>query len=155
MCDHSILPDSLCFSWLLLSCHRVGDSIIAKELFTKMKKNSKFKMNLIQCTQLMKLFENDSQIIIDLLNVMDEQNIYLDLGGILSLIKISSNIKSLNLCKRIEFHISKNIKLKSEIKIQNSLISMYSKCGSLNDSISIFNEINDSHKDVITWTFND
>ena len=153
MCFHSILPDYFCFNSILNSCFKIQNSLIAKELFDKMKnENLKFKMNLIQCTKFMKLFENDFQSIIDLLNVIEKQNINLDRGGTLSLIKICMNMKSLDLCKKVHFHILKNNNnIKNDIAVQTSLISMYSKCGSLEDSIKIFNQIDNKDKNIITW----
>src|SRR5207247_982467 len=43
--------------------------------------------------------------------------------------------------KKIHQYINTNDRLKSNIIIQNTLIDMYNKCGDLNQSIQIFNNI--------------
>src|SRR5205823_3412274 len=51
--------------------------------------------------------------------------------------------------KQIHEYINTIPKLKCNIKIQNTLVDMYSKCGNLNQSIQIFNNI--TQPDIITY----
>ena len=91
---------------------------------------------------------------IELFEQMQQHGIQPNIITFTSLLSSCGEVSNLNLGKQLHSKLIKS-GIQLNINVQNTLISMYSKCGSLNDSISIFNEINDSHKDVITWTFND
>ena len=50
---YSIIPDYWCFCLLLRICAKIGDSILAKKLFLKVKnKEFKFSINKIDCAQM-------------------------------------------------------------------------------------------------------
>ena len=56
--------------------------------------------------------------------------------------------RDLAIGRRIHAHIIKT-KYKLDIILVNSLLNMYSKCGSIDDARSIFDNINS--KDIVSW----
>jgi hypothetical protein len=61
--NYSIIPDYWCFGLLLRVCGKIGDSILAKKLFIKMKNDElKFIINVIDCAQIIQALSNGGKM---------------------------------------------------------------------------------------------
>jgi pentatricopeptide repeat protein len=146
---HSVIPDYWCFSLLLRVCGKNRDSLLAKQLFSKIK-NGEFKfreINVIDCAQLIQALSSGSKMqdAMDVLNWMGDLGIKPNAILYLCILK---SCKDLSTGRRIHAHIiSSQIEL--DIKLQNSLLNMYSKCRSMDEARSIFDTM--QSKDIITW----
>ena len=76
--NYFIIPDYWCFGLLLRVCGKIGDSVLAKKLFLKVKNNEfKFKMNVIDCTLIIQALSSGGMMkdAISVLEWMDENRI--------------------------------------------------------------------------------
>ena len=76
---------------------------------------------------------------------MEEAGYRLDDGAIISILAACAESGLLSLGKRVHQSIKKNMH-QCSILIENALIDMYSKCGSLSKALSIFNGM-----DLVSW----
>lgn len=67
----------------------------------------------------------------------------------LCLLKACSSLAALENGKHVHFHIIER-GFESDLFVGNALIDMYSKCGSLNDALVVFNRM--PQQDVVTWS---
>ncbi|KAJ7944694.1 Pentatricopeptide repeat-containing protein [Quillaja saponaria] len=79
---------------------------------------------------------------------MVETGVKLNASSVSSILLGCSNLSALQLGKQVHQLVCKT-PLYSHTTTGTSLISMYSKCGDLNDAWKLFNEI--SRKDLVTW----
>lgn len=80
---------------------------------------------------------------------MQIENIHPDEVTLLTVISAVSSIGELDLGKWIEMFI-RRIGLKLSISLGTALIDMYSRCGSVDDSMKVFDEM--PHRNLKTWT---
>lgn len=66
-----------------------------------------------------------------------------------TLLKKCTQLGKLQEGKLVHFHIL-NSHFRNDIVIQNSVLFMYARCGSLDDARRVFDEM--PHKDMVTWT---
>ncbi|KAL3535019.1 hypothetical protein ACH5RR_003480 [Cinchona calisaya] len=82
-------------------------------------------------------------------NEMQKEGIQPNSVTLLSVISACTNLLSICHAGPVHGYVLKS-GLISELNIQNSLISMYAKCGFLRDSLKIFKEM--SQRDYVSWT---
>ena len=68
-----------------------------------------------------------------------------------NLFSACSKSNSLEIGKRLHRELIES-QMEMNTQLQNTLIHMYSECGSLGDAISVFNQMNERDIDVITWS---
>jgi pentatricopeptide repeat protein len=145
---HSIILDYYCFGLLTRICAKTGDSILVKKLFEKLKnKEFKFGIKSINCAQMIQALSYGGKMedSMKLLDWMTEHDIQPEGAVYVCLLK---PCRDLAIGRRIHAHIIKT-KYKLDIILVNSLLNMYSKCGSIDDARSIFDNI--ESKDIISW----
>src|SRR5258708_39416802 len=137
---YSIIPDYFCFGLLLRICAKIGDSILAKKLFLKVKnKEFKFSINKIDCAQIIQSLSyngnmNDSM---EVLEWMIEHGIKPHAQLYVCLLKPCTDLA---IGKQIHSHI---IKTQTEwnLYLETSLLNMYSKCGNGKESLELFQQM--------------
>ncbi|XP_065865007.1 pentatricopeptide repeat-containing protein At4g21065-like [Euphorbia lathyris] len=78
-----------------------------------------------------------------------DDNVKPDEVTMLSVVSAISNLGALELGRWVDAYISRN-NLVLTVSLGTSLIDMYSRCGSIEDSIRVFDEM--PHRNVLTWT---
>ena len=137
---YSIIPDYWCFCLLLRVCSKIGDSILAKKLFLKVKnKELKFEINVINCAQIIQALSCDGRMddAMNVLEWMDKNRIKPNAQLYVCLLK---PCKNLVIGKRIHSHIIKT-QTQWNIQLENTVLNMYSKCGSIDDARYIFDNM--------------
>ena len=144
---YSILPDYWCFALLTQVCVKIGDSFLAKKLFIKVKnKEFKFDINVIDCAQMIQaLSRGHMDDSMEVLEWMIEHGIKPDAQLYVCLLKSCTDLA---VGKYIHTHIIKT-QTKWDIYLENSLLNMYAKCGSMNDARTVFDSIHS--RDVVSW----
>ena len=113
-------------------CAKTGDSILAKKLFEKIRnKEFKFGIKSINCAQMIQALSYGGKMedSMKLLDWMTEHDIQPEGAVYVCLLK---PCRDLAIGRRIHAHIIKT-KYKMDIILVNSLLNMYSKCGSIDD----------------------
>ena len=146
---HLVITDYWCFSLMVRACGKSGDSSLAKELFSKIK-NKEFKferVNVINCAQLIQALSYGGKMedAMDVLDWMGENGIKPDSPLYLCLLKPCRNLAT---AKKIHAHIISS-HTEWHAKLQNSLLNVYLKCGSMGDARSVFDSMEE--RDVISW----
>ncbi|KAG0449690.1 hypothetical protein HPP92_027122 [Vanilla planifolia] len=80
---------------------------------------------------------------------MECENVMPDEVTVLSVISMCTKLESLELAEQIAGYAKKN-GYQETVCIANALIDMYSKCGDINKSCKIFNQM--TNKNVLSWT---
>lgn len=94
--------------------------------------------------------ESDApQEAIKLFGEMQDSGIYPDHVTMLSVISAGANVGALDQAKWIHKFVKRN-RFREVLRINNALIDMYAKCGSLEDAKEVF--VHMQQKNVITWT---
>ena len=144
--------NEILFHLLAAACGEAGDAVAAKKLLAMMRRGDMgFKADTTDCGQLVKALVSGSSPDTDIathnlddalsvLDLMDEQGIPLDAQLFAMLLPACGDNGELDQGKQIHSRI-----LHSKVAINeflgSSLISMYSKCGSLDDAISVFTDM--------------
>ncbi|KDP37078.1 hypothetical protein JCGZ_06134 [Jatropha curcas] len=76
-------------------------------------------------------------------------NVKPDVGTMLSVISAISKLGSLKWCSWVDSYISRN-NLDLTVPLGTALIDMYSRCGSVDDSIKVFDKM--PERNVLTWS---
>ena len=146
---YSILPDYWCFALLTQVCAKTGDSILAKKLFIKVKNKefNFFSINVINCTLLIQALSHGGHMddSMEVLEWMIEHGIKPDAQLYVCLLKSCTDLA---VGKFIHAHITKT-QAKWDIYLENSLLNMYAKCGSLDDARTVFDSIHS--RSVVSW----
>ena len=151
MSRYSVQLDNFCFGTLINACAKTGDIITAKKLIDKIKKREfTFKINVIDYTQLIRTFNHGNNIgdAIEVLQLMKQQNVQPDAITYISLLSSCANMTALEQGRLIHNEII-NSGIKLNIILETALLNMYSKCGSMNEAQSIFDNM--ESRDIITW----
>ena len=146
--NYFIIPDYWCFGLLLRVCGKIGDSVLAKKLFLKVKNNEfKFKMNVIQCTLIIQALSSGGKMkdAISVLEWMDENRIKPNAQLYVCLLK---HCKDITIGKYIHSHIIQT-QIELNVILETTLLNMYSKCGSMNEAQSIFDTM--QSKNIVSW----
>ncbi|XP_039168204.1 putative pentatricopeptide repeat-containing protein At3g23330 isoform X1 [Eucalyptus grandis] len=85
----------------------------------------------------------------EVFNTMVQKCMKVDKFTITSIISASANVGILELGRKIHAYILK-VGYYLDVHLSSSLIDMYSKCGSLDDALSVFKQSQDSN--VVLWT---
>ncbi|CAJ1894628.1 unnamed protein product [Sphenostylis stenocarpa] len=80
---------------------------------------------------------------------LKKSSIQLEPNTYVNLILACTNSRSLNYGKKIHDHISKS-KCKPDLVLQNHILNMYGKCGSLKDARKVFDAM--QLRNVVSWT---
>ncbi|CAJ1947380.1 unnamed protein product [Sphenostylis stenocarpa] len=80
---------------------------------------------------------------------LKKSSIQLEPNTYVNLILACTNSRSLNYVKKIHDHISKS-KCKPDLVLQNHILNMYGKCGSLKDARKVFDAM--KLRNVVSWT---
>ena len=146
--NYFIIPDYWCFGLLLRVCGKIGDSVLAKKLFLKVKNNEfKFRMNVIQCTLIIQALSSGGMMkdAISVLEWMDENRIKPNAQLYVCLLK---HCKDITIGKYIHSHIIQT-QIELNVILETTLLNMYSKCGSMNEAQSIFDTM--QSKNIVSW----
>ena len=151
MSRYSIQLDNFCFGTLINACSKTGDIITAKQLIDKIKKREfTFKINVIDYNQLIQTFNHGNNIgdAIEVLQLMKQQNVQPNVITYTCLLSSCANMTALEQGRLIHNEII-NSGIKLDNILETALSNMYSKCGSMNEAQSIFDNM--ESRDIITW----
>ena len=154
---YSIEPDKICFGWLTMACSQTGDVKMASKLINKMTRGQmKFEVNVIDCTQLIQAMTKNSnerrylEVAMEIVKFMDQHNIELDNTAYSCLLTACSNVGAIEIGKQLHQRMIIEKRIKPSITLNTALITMYGKCGNLDEAITIFNSIPKEEMNVIT-----
>ncbi|XP_019056033.1 PREDICTED: pentatricopeptide repeat-containing protein At1g09220, mitochondrial [Nelumbo nucifera] len=71
---------------------------------------------------------------------------------ILAIFPAISNLGLLEFCQSIHAYSEKNGFMASEIRITNSLIDAYAKCGCIESAFRVFEEVSTERRSLVSWT---
>ena len=158
--------DEMLLHMLAAACGEAGDAVAAKKLLAMMRGGGMgFKANTVDCGQLVKALVSNSNPDTDtatlnlnnalsVLDLMNEQGIPPTSQLFATLLPTCSDNGQLDQGKRIHARIL-NSKVHIDRFVASSLISMYSKCGSLDDAVAVFADMRrhgGPELDVGVWT---
>lgn len=138
-------PDALSWNSIISGFAQIGDLKLAKEFFERMRDK-----NLISWNSLIAGHEKneDYEGAINLFSQMQLEGERPDRHTLSSVLSVCTGLVDLYLGKQIHQLVTKTVI--PDIPINNSLITMYSRCGAIVDACTVFNEMK-LYKDVITW----
>jgi pentatricopeptide repeat protein len=142
----SLPLDQFIFRRFLQVLAPIADSITGLKILTKIKENKlNFRADVIDYTNLIRIFSSDTDQAIAVYNLAKENGVKLDSTLFTTLCKSCFNLKT---AKWIHKEILKqNIYMTPHLR--NTLMSMYSRCGSLTDSYQVF--LDGFPNDIIHW----
>lgn len=85
---------------------------------------------------------------VEVLGLMEKQDVHVDLARILQLMKACGEVKALHEAKTVHEHIIRSFS-PLKISIYNKILEMYSKCGSMNDAFSVFDNM--PRRNLTSW----
>ncbi|KAK7319357.1 hypothetical protein RJT34_04077 [Clitoria ternatea] len=138
-------PDALSWNSIISGCAQIGDLKLAKYFFERMPHK-----NLVSWNSIIAGYEKneDYKGAIKLFSKMQLEGERPDRHTLSSVLSVCTGLVDLYLGKQIHQLVTKTVLPDSPIN--NSLITMYSRCGAIVDACSVFNGIK-LYKDVITW----
>ncbi|KAI5385798.1 variant 2, partial [Lathyrus oleraceus] len=138
-------PDELSWNSIISGFAHIGDLARAKEFFEKMPHK-----NLISWNSVIAGYEKNEEYkgAIELFSQMQIEGERPDRHTLSSVLSASTGLVDLYLGRQIHQFITKTVI--PDLPINNSLITMYSRCGTIGDARTVFNEMK-LYKDVITW----
>lgn len=138
-------PDVLSWNSMLSGFAQKGDLNLAKDFFERMPRK-----NLISWNSIIAGYEQneDYKGAIQLFSRMQLEGERPDRHTLSSVLSVCAGLVDLYLGKQIHQLVTKTVLPDSPIN--NSLITMYSRCGAIVDACTVFNEIK-LYKDVVTW----
>ncbi|XP_012572379.1 pentatricopeptide repeat-containing protein At1g62260, mitochondrial [Cicer arietinum] len=138
-------PDELSWNSIISGFAQIGDLKRAKEFFERMPRR-----NLISWNSLIAGYEKneDHKGAIELFSRMQLEGERPDKHTLSSVLSVCTGLVDLYLGKQIHQLVTKTVI--PDLPINNSLITMYSRCGAIGDARAVFNEMK-LCKDVITW----
>ncbi|KAL6581556.1 hypothetical protein OROMI_007479 [Orobanche minor] len=142
------MTDRNVVSWnvMITGTSKSGDLITAKKLFDEMPQRDVISWTsmIIGYTQVYR--HNDA---IRLFQEMMIAEVKPDQIVIASVLSACAHLGRLDVGKAIDDYISNN-RIKIDIYVENALIDMYCKCGSVKNALKVFNEM--KVKDSVSWT---
>uniref|UniRef100_A0A1D1XL03 Pentatricopeptide repeat-containing protein At5g39350 n=1 Tax=Anthurium amnicola TaxID=1678845 RepID=A0A1D1XL03_9ARAE len=141
------MPDGYVQNSLMAMYMSCGDVVQAGTVFDEMRDRTIVSWN----TMISGLFQNGHPgKALKLYDQMVDAGVDLDCATVVSVLPACACLK--DLVRGRQVHMSVNEKGFCEyIAVKNSLIDMYSKCGSLEDARSVFDE-KECQRDVVSWT---
>ncbi|XP_058763397.1 pentatricopeptide repeat-containing protein At1g62260, mitochondrial-like [Vicia villosa] len=138
-------PDELSWNSIISGFAQIGDLTHVKEFFEKMPRK-----NLISWNSVIAGYEKNEEYkdAIELFSQMQLEGERPDRHTLSSVLSASTGLVDLYLGRQIHQFITKTVI--PDLPINNSLITMYSRCGTIGDARTVFNEMK-LYKDVITW----
>lgn len=138
-------PDVLSWNSMVSGFAQNGDLNLAKDFFERMPHK-----NLISWNSIIAGYEKNENYegAIQLFSQMQLEGERPDRHTLSSVLSVCAGLVDLDLGKQIHQLVTKIVLPDSPIN--NSLITMYSRCGEIADACTVFNEIK-LYKDVITW----
>ncbi|XP_020234514.1 pentatricopeptide repeat-containing protein At1g62260, mitochondrial [Cajanus cajan] len=138
-------PDVLSWNTIISGFAQKGDLNLAKKFFERMPNKSLISWNSIiaGCEK-----NEDYKGAIQLFSQMQVEGERPDRHTLSSILSVCTGLVDLYLGKQIHQLVTKTVLPDSPIN--NSLITMYSRCGAIVDACTVFNEIK-LYKDVVTW----
>ncbi|KAL5989699.1 hypothetical protein ACLOJK_010592 [Asimina triloba] len=148
--DNSIPPDNVAWNSVISSYAQNGCFRESIQLLREMKLAG-FVPDAITYSGIISSFSQNGQSheAMRIFEEMLSSKLNPDVITIASILPAVSDLKYIGYCKEIHAHSYRN-ELESDRRVRNALISVYAKCGSIQNAISIFGEIDD--KDVISWS---
>nr|GMD97924.1 pentatricopeptide repeat-containing protein At1g14470 [Ipomoea batatas] len=137
--------NSVTWNAMISAYARHGNLALAKELFDRMPGRNVVSWNSIIAAYAQ---NGQSKIAIDLFKEMIEQGMIPDEVTMLSVISACGHLGALEFGKEMVNFLMKN-KIKLNISGYNSLIFMYSKCGSMEDAKTVFRSL--ETRDVVSY----
>ncbi|XP_019434005.1 PREDICTED: pentatricopeptide repeat-containing protein At1g62260, mitochondrial [Lupinus angustifolius] len=138
-------PDALSWNSIVSGYAQIGDLKLAKDFFDRIPHK-----NLISWNSLIAGYDKheDYKGAIKLFSQMQLEGERPDRHTFSSVLSVCTGLVDHYLGKQIHQLVTKNVI--SDVPINNSLITMYSRCGAIVDACTVFNEMK-LYKDVITW----
>ncbi|XP_031249020.1 putative pentatricopeptide repeat-containing protein At3g49142 [Pistacia vera] len=124
-----------------------SDNVLyVKEMFMKLAKK-----NLVPWNVMISVYVNNSMPAeaVDLYLQMEEHDIEPDAISIASLLPACGDLSALLLGRQIHQYVERK-KLQPNLLLENALIDMYAKCGSLTEARAVFDQM--KFRDVVSWT---
>ncbi|RAL36989.1 hypothetical protein DM860_003911 [Cuscuta australis] len=137
--------NSVTWNAMISAYARNGNLSLAKELFDRMPMK-----NVVSWNSIISAFATNGQskIAIDLFKEMIEKELVPDEVTMLSVISACGHLGALEFSKEVTNFLTKT-QIKLNISCYNSLIFMYSKCGSMNDAKRTFQSM--ESRDVVSY----
>lgn len=117
-----------------------------KEMFMKLDRSSLVSWNVMIAVYVNNLMPGEA---VDLFLQMEKSGIKPDAVTIASILPACGDLSALLLGKRIHEYIERK-RLMPNLLLENALIDMYAKCGSLQDARTVFDAM--TFQDVVSWT---
>ncbi|EOX97561.1 hypothetical protein QUC31_015627 [Theobroma cacao] len=138
-------PDSLSWNSMISGFSQLGRLELARDLFEKMPQK-----HLVSWNSIIAAYEKneDYKGAIKLFIQMQAEGEKPDRHTFSSVLSVATGLVDLHLGMQIHQLVSKTVI--PDVPIKNSLITMYSRCGAIIESRTIFDEMK-SLKDVISW----
>ncbi|XP_068325371.1 pentatricopeptide repeat-containing protein At1g62260, mitochondrial [Pyrus communis] len=138
-------PDALSWNSLILGYAQVGSLELARDYFEKMPQK-----NLVTWNSMIAGYEKNKDFIgaVNLFSRMQPEGEKPDRHTLSSVLSVSTGLVDLNLGMQIHQLVTKTVI--ADVPINNSLITMYSRCGAIKEAQTIFDEMK-LQKDVISW----
>jgi pentatricopeptide repeat protein len=150
MKKHSVVPDFWCLNVMVKLCRENRDSMLAKELFSEIEKMdfSSGQIGVFHCSLLIQALSNGGMMddVMAVLKWMRKNKI--KPNAVLYTNSLKS-CKDLAMGKHIHAQIISS-RTELDTQLQNTLLNMYSKCGSMDDARSVFDSM--KLRNVVTWT---
>ncbi|KAK2654034.1 hypothetical protein Ddye_013890 [Dipteronia dyeriana] len=117
-----------------------------KEMFSNLAKR-----NLVSWNVMIAVYVNSSMPTkaVDLYSQMDVQGIEPDAISVASVLPACGDLSALLLGRQIHQYVERK-KLRPNLLLENALIDMYAKCGSLAEARTVFDDM--KFRDVVSWT---
>ncbi|TXG71053.1 hypothetical protein EZV62_005988 [Acer yangbiense] len=141
-------PDAGTMASLLLAMTNTSSETMSyvKEMFAKLDKK-----NLVSWNVMIAVYVNSSMPTeaVDLYSQMDVQGIEPDAISIASVLPACGDLSALLLGRQIHQYVERK-KLRPNLLLENALIDIYAKCGSLAEARAVFDGM--KFRDVVSWT---
>ncbi|KAK9994660.1 hypothetical protein SO802_024363 [Lithocarpus litseifolius] len=117
-----------------------------KEIFMKLAKKSVVSWNVMMAVYVKNLMPAEA---VNLYLQMEKNRIEPDAVTIASILPACGDLSALSLGRRMHEYVERK-KLRPNLLLENALVDMYAKCGSLRDAREVFDRM--KFQDVVTWT---
>ncbi|OVA00110.1 Pentatricopeptide repeat [Macleaya cordata] len=148
--NYAVKPDKITWNALISSYAQNGYFEKSRELLQDMK-DSGFDSDVVTYSGIISsLAQNDqSNEAMNLFIEMVDLGLKPDVITIASTLPAVSDLLYFDYCKEIHGYSYRN-KFESDRRVQNALISVYSKCGSIQNAVQVFADVR--NRDVISWS---
>ncbi|KAI5315145.1 hypothetical protein L3X38_044321 [Prunus dulcis] len=138
-------PDALSWNSLILGYSQVGCLELAHDFFEKMPQK-----NLVSWNSMIAGYEKNEDFVgaVKLFARMQLEGEKPDRHTLSSLLSVSTGLVDLHLGMQVHQMVTKTVI--ADMPLNNSLITMYSRCGAIKEAQTIFDEMK-LQKDVISW----